>query len=103
MCSITTSEIVSGAGAKVGTIVKGIILKRQLKKIAMKTKKGKGAGQSFVETQKSTDDAINERMKEEQGKNTLDPEQANNPANRNRQSDTGSKKTGGGKQKGPGM
>jgi hypothetical protein len=69
----------------------------------MKTKNKKDAGQSFVETQKSTDDAINERLKKEQGKSTLDPEQANNPANRNRESDTASKKTGGGKQKSPGM
>jgi hypothetical protein len=69
----------------------------------MKTKKGKGAGQTFVETQKSTDEAINQRIKEEHGNETPDPEQTNNPSNRNRQSDTPSKKTGGGKQKGHGM
>jgi hypothetical protein len=69
----------------------------------MKTKRGKGTGQSFVDTQKSTDDAINQRIKEDHGKSSLDPEQTNNPANRNRQSDTPGKKTGGGNQKGHGM
>lgn len=63
----------------------------------------KGPGQSLTEQQKATDDAINQRMREEHGKDVLDRGDANNPANRNRQSDTASKKTGGGKQKNPGM
>jgi hypothetical protein len=69
----------------------------------MKTENGNGSGQSFNELQKSTDDAINQRIKKEKGKSKIDPEQANNPKNRDRQSDIGSKKAGGGKQKGPGM
>ncbi len=69
----------------------------------MKTKNEKKSGQSFIDQQQSTDNAINERIKGEKGKSKLDPQQANNPRNRNRQTDTGSKKTGGGKQKGPGM
>jgi hypothetical protein len=69
----------------------------------METENGKGSGQSHVEQQKSTDTAINNRMKKEKGKSKVDPEQATNPKNRNRQSDTASKKTGGGKQKNPGM
>ena len=69
----------------------------------MKTKNGKGSGEAFTEQQKSTDDAINERIKKEKGTSKLEPDDANNPANRNRQSDTASKKTGGGKQKNPGM
>lgn len=69
----------------------------------MEKQDGKGPGQSFNEQQKSTDDAINERLKEEKGQDKLDPQDANNPANRNRSTDTASKKTGGGKQKNPGM
>ena len=69
----------------------------------MDTKNEKGPGESFTELQKSTDAAINERIKKEKGKNKLDPKDANNPNNRNSQSDTASKKTGGGKQKNPGM
>lgn len=69
----------------------------------MKNEKRKNSGESFTKLQKSTDTAINERMKEEKGKSELSPEDANNPNNRNRKSDTASKKTGGGKQKNPGM
>ena len=69
----------------------------------MKTDNGKGSGQSFNEQQKSTDAAINQRIKKEKGESKLDPQQANNPKNRDRQSDTAGKKTGGGKQKNPGM
>jgi hypothetical protein len=69
----------------------------------MKTENGKKSGQSFTDQQQSTDNAINQRIKKEKGKSKLDPEEANNPRNRNRQTDIGSKKTGGGKQKGPGM
>jgi len=69
----------------------------------MKKDNNNGSGQSFTEQQKATDDAINERMKKEHGKDALDPKDANDPANRNRQSGTASKKTGGGKQKNPGM
>lgn len=69
----------------------------------MKKENEKNSGQSFTDQQQSTDNAINERIKGEKGKNKLDPQEANNPRNRNRQTDTGSKKSGGGKQKGPGM
>ncbi len=69
----------------------------------MKKNKGKGSGQSFNELQKSTDTAINERIKKEKDKSKLDPAEANNPKNRNVDTDTASKKTGGGKQKNPGM
>lgn len=69
----------------------------------MKTKNKKGTGESFVEQQKSTDEAINQRIKEQKGKGKLDPPEANNPENRKRNSATPSKKTGGGKQKNPGM
>jgi hypothetical protein len=69
----------------------------------MKKENGKGSGQSFVEQQKATDDAINQRIKEEQGKDKVGPEVANNPSKRNRKSDTANKKTGGGQQKNPGM
>ena len=61
------------------------------------------SGQSFTEQQKATDDAINERIKNEQGKKELNPKDANDPKNRDRQTDTATKKTGGGKQKNPGM
>jgi hypothetical protein len=69
----------------------------------MKTQKENGSGQSLINQQKSTDTAINERIKKEKGKSKLDPKEVNNPKNRNNQSDTASKKTGGGKQKNPGM
>lgn len=69
----------------------------------METENENGAGQSFNKQQKSTDDAINQRIKKEKGKSKLDPQQANNPKNRDHQSDIASKNTGGGKQKGPGM
>ena len=69
----------------------------------METENGKGSAESFVNQQKSTDNAINRRIKKEKGKSKLDPEQANKPKNRSTKSDTASKKTGGGKQKGPGM
>lgn len=68
----------------------------------MGTENGK-SGQSFIDQQKSTDSAINKRIKKEKGKSKLDPKEANNPNNRNRKSDTTTKKTGGGKQKNPGM
>lgn len=68
----------------------------------METQDAKGSGESFVEQQQSTDKAINERIKSERDKDKLDPEEANDPANRDRKSDTASKKTGGGKQKNPG-
>ena len=69
----------------------------------MKKQNAKGSGQAFIEQQKATDDAINQRLKEEKSKNKLDPKEANDPENRNRASDTAGKKTGGGKQKNPGM
>lgn len=69
----------------------------------MKTENEKKPGQSFTDQQQSNDRAINQRIKKEKGKTKLDPEEANNPSNRNRKTDTASKKTGGGKQKSPGM
>ena len=69
----------------------------------METENKKGSGESFTEQQSSTDKAINERIKKDKDKSKLDPQDANNPNNRNTQSDTASKKTGGGKQKNPGM
>lgn len=69
----------------------------------MKTTKQQKVGKAFTELQKAQDQAINERIKEEQGQEKLDPAVANNGKNRNRQSDTAHKKTGGGKQKNPGM
>ena len=69
----------------------------------METENGKGSAESFIKQQKTTDTAINQRIKKEKGKSKLDPKEANNPKNRNRKSDTASKKTGGGKQKNPGM
>jgi hypothetical protein len=69
----------------------------------MKNENKKNAGESFNDLQKSTDAAINERIKTEKGENKLDPNDANNPKNRDTQSDTATKKTGGGKQKNPGM
>jgi hypothetical protein len=69
----------------------------------METENKKGSGESFVEQQKSTDNAINRQIKGEKGKSKLDPAQANNPKNRSRKSDTASKKTGSGKQTNPGM
>jgi hypothetical protein len=69
----------------------------------METENGKGAGESFTEDQKSTDTALNNRMKAEKGETKLDPKDANNPKNRNRKSDIASKKSGGGKQTNPGM
>lgn len=58
-----------------------------------------GAGEAFTKHQKAIDEAVNERTKEERGKSA----DLGNPRNRNRQSDTAHKKTGGGKQKNPGM
>jgi hypothetical protein len=69
----------------------------------MKTKNRKGSGQDFIDQQKDTDSATNRRIKKEKGNAKLDPQEANNPGNRSRQTDAASKKTGGGKQKGPGM
>lgn len=71
--------------------------------MTMEKQRGKGPGQSLNEQQKSTDDAINERLKEEKDEQKLDPKDANNPANRKRSTDTASKKSGGGTQKNPGM
>lgn len=69
----------------------------------MSGKNEKNAGKTFTDSQKANDKAINERLKEEKGTDKLDPEDANNAKNRSRQSDTAHKKTGGGKQKNPGM
>jgi hypothetical protein len=66
-------------------------------------KENQGTGQAFTDQQTSTDQAINERIKEEQGKEKIDPSKANNKNLRGRQSDTPEKKTGVGKQKNPGM
>ncbi len=69
----------------------------------MKTDNGENTGRSFKELQKSTDTAINERIKKEKGTDKLDPENANNPKNRSRKTGTTSKKTGSGKQKNSGL
>ena len=59
-----------------------------------------GDGSDFINSQRSIDEAKNERMKSEQDENKLDPEQANRPTNRNETSATISKKkTGGGDSK----
>jgi hypothetical protein len=60
----------------------------------------RGAGSDFINSQRSADEAINERRKSEQGENKLDPEQNNRPINRDESTDTVSrKKTGGGNSK----
>lgn len=63
----------------------------------------RGSGQAFTEKQKATDHTINERIREEDGSEKLDPSKANDKKRRNRVSDTATKKTGAGTQKNPGM
>lgn len=59
-----------------------------------------GHGSDFINSQRSVDEAKNERMKSERDEDKLDPDQANRPVNRNETSDTVSKKkTGGGNSK----
>jgi hypothetical protein len=65
-------------------------------------KSNDNTGSDFVDHQKVLDQAKNERIKKEQGSDKIDPEQANNPANRNHKTDLSQKKTGGGKQSSPG-
>lgn len=67
------------------------------------SKKSEGSGAAFTKQQKATDQAINERIKDQQQTKKIDPSAANNGKNRDRQKDTAHKKTGGGKQKNPGM
>jgi hypothetical protein len=59
-----------------------------------------GDGSDFINSQRTVDEAKNERMKSERDEDKLDPEQANRPANRSETSDTVSKKkTGSGNSK----
>jgi len=67
-----------------------------------KTTRSEKTGEAFVKGQKATDEAINERIKDEQN-GEADVDQVNNPRNRDRDADGPSKKTGGGKQKNTGM
>lgn len=60
------------------------------------------SGSTFVDSQSALDQAKNERIKSETGEESLDPEQANNPARRNHKTDVSRKHTGGGKQSNPG-
>lgn len=59
-------------------------------------------GTDFVDHQKILDQAKNERIKNQQGTEKIDPEQANRPENRDHKTDLSQKKTGGGKQSSPG-
>jgi hypothetical protein len=56
------------------------------------------SGEAFVNQQQAVDKAKNERIKPETDSGNLDPKLANNPSKRNLKTDTGQKKTGGGKQ-----
>lgn len=66
------------------------------------TQPEKNSGSAFVDSQSALDTAKNERIKSETGEESLDPEQANNPARRNHKTDVSRKHTGGGKQSSPG-
>lgn len=61
-----------------------------------------GSGESFTKHQKAVDEALNEKQKDEHGNTKLDPSKADN-RDRDRSTDTPTKKTGGGKQKNKGM
>jgi hypothetical protein len=59
-----------------------------------------GHGADFINLQRTTDEAKNERLKSERDEDKLDPSQANRPENKNETTDTVSqKKTGGGSSK----
>jgi hypothetical protein len=61
-----------------------------------------GAGADFINHQRAVDQATNEKIKSEQDTDKIDPEQANRPNNRGRETDVSEKKSGGGKQGSPG-
>jgi len=61
-----------------------------------------GAGAEFTKHQRAMDEAKNEKIKSEQGTDKIDPQQANRPDNRGRETDVSEKKSGGGKQSSPG-
>jgi hypothetical protein len=61
-----------------------------------------GDGADFINHQRAMDEAKNERIKEDQGSDTIDPEQANREKNRGHKTDVSTKKTGSGKQVTPG-
>ena len=59
-----------------------------------------GDGADFINMQRATDEAKNEKMKSERDENKLDPEQANRGNNRSDSTDsTSQKKTGSGSSK----
>jgi hypothetical protein len=59
----------------------------------------RGDGADFVNRQRSTDEALNEKLKAEKSVDKLDPIQANREKNRGTASDVSIKKTGSGKHK----
>jgi hypothetical protein len=61
-----------------------------------------GDGADFVNHQRAMDEAKNERIKSEQGSKKIDPQQANRPDDRSRETDVSEKKGGSGKQSSPG-
>ena len=61
-----------------------------------------GTGTDFINHQRAMDEAKNEKIKSEQGTDKIDPQQANRPNNRGRETDVSEKKSGGGKQSSPG-
>jgi collagenase-like PrtC family protease len=65
--------------------------------------KQQSSGTSFNEYQKAIDDAKNEKLKDENGTESLPEEDANNQRRRSHKTGTARKKTGGGKQSNPGM
>lgn len=56
----------------------------------------KGHGADFINSQRSRDEAMNEKMKSENDQDRLPPEQANRQNNRDSSSDVSQKGTGGG-------
>jgi hypothetical protein len=64
---------------------------------------GNNNASDFIRHQKAIDDAVNEKLKSEEGTDKLDPQIANNKKRRARKSDVARKKTGGGDQNNPGM
>ncbi len=61
-----------------------------------------GTGADFINHQRAMDEAKNEKIKSEQGSEKIDPQQANRPDNRSRETDVSEKKSGAGKQSSPG-
>lgn len=61
-----------------------------------------GSGTEFSNSQQATDKAKNEKIREEQQSEKIDPSQANREKARTYKTDVSKKKTGGGKQINPG-